>query len=112
MDDALPLPSTPTAAFETSAGSFRVEIFLDWMPLTASNFIQLAKTGLQEGLHFQSVILDFVAYFGCPLSRNAKKLKKAGTGGPEGGSQFPKLATKDIMHLLNQYIGVCSVIPL
>ena len=41
----MPPPSNPTAAFETSAGSFTVEIFLDWMPLTASNFIQLAKTG-------------------------------------------------------------------
>ena len=57
-----------------------MEILLDWMPLTASNFIQLAKTG------FHRVSLNFVAQFGCPLSRNAKKLKKAGTGGPDGGS--------------------------
>ena len=85
---------------------------MDWMPLTASNFIQLAKTGFKDGLHFHRVILDFVAQFGCLLCRNAKKLKKAGTGGPEGGSQFPNLATKEIIHLLNQYIGVCSLILL
>ena len=102
MDDALPPPSNATAAFETSASSFTVEILLDWMPLTASNFIQLAKTGFEDSLHFHRVSLDFVAQFGCPLSRNAKELKKAGTGGPEGGSQFPNLATKEIMHLLNQ----------
>ena len=70
----------------------------------------LSMCGLFWGAH--RVSLDFVAQFGCPLSRNAKKLKKAGTGGPEGGSQFPNLATKEIMHLLNQYIGVCSVILL
>ena len=97
MDDALPPPSNPTAAFETSAGSFTVEIFLDRMPLTASNFIQLAKTGFYDGLHFHRVIPDFMAQFGCPLSRNAKKLKKAGMGGPEGGSQFPNLATKEVV---------------
>ena len=51
--------SNPTAAFETSAGSFTVEIFLDWMPLTASNFIQLAKPGFSDSLHFHRVILDF-----------------------------------------------------
>ena len=112
MDDALPSASNPTAPFETSAGSFTVDILLDWMPFTASNFIQLAKTAFWDGLHFHRVILNFVAQFGCSLSRNARKLKKAGTGGPEGGSQFPNLATKEIMHLLNQYIGVCSAIRL
>jgi cyclophilin family peptidyl-prolyl cis-trans isomerase len=34
----------------------QVELFLDTMPLTASNFIDLAKTGYYDGLTFHRVI--------------------------------------------------------
>jgi len=33
-----------------------VEIYLDKMPVTASNFIDLAKTGYYDGLTFHRVI--------------------------------------------------------
>ncbi|HBL31969.1 MAG TPA: peptidylprolyl isomerase, partial [Acidobacteria bacterium] len=42
----------PTALFETSLGSFRVEIFEDKMPITAKNFLDLATGGFYDGLHF------------------------------------------------------------
>lgn len=37
--------ANPTAYIETSVGSFAAEIFLDTMPLTASNFVDLAESG-------------------------------------------------------------------
>merc|ERR1712232_570485 len=68
-------------------GSFKAEIFADEMPLTASNFIDLVKTGFYNGLHFHRVIPNFMAQFGCPHSRNPNA-PNAGTGGPDGNTQF------------------------
>ena len=36
------IPRNPIASFDTTAGAFEVEIFLDRVPRTASNFIDLA----------------------------------------------------------------------
>ncbi len=74
----------PTATCETSLGTFEVELFKDLMPLTAGNFITLAKSGFYDGLHFHRVIKGFMAQFGCPHSKDPKS-PKAGTGdGPDG----------------------------
>ena len=35
----------PIATFETSLGTFTAEIFADRLPLTAENFVKLAKSG-------------------------------------------------------------------
>jgi len=68
-------------------GNFVVEVFLDTMPITASNFLDLCNTGYYNGLHFHRVIKDFMIQFGCPHSKDANS-KNAGTGGPAGGSTF------------------------
>ena len=60
----------PTAVLETSLGNMTVELFLDKMPITAGNFIKLAKSGFYNGLHFHRVINGFMAQFGCPFSRD------------------------------------------
>ena len=70
----------PIATFETTEGTIKCEIFLDKMPITASNFIDLANTGFYNGLHFHRVIPDFMDQFGCPLSKDPKS-SRAGTGG-------------------------------
>ena len=44
--------ANPTATFDTTLGSFKAELYLDRVPRTASNFIDLAKTGFYNGLHF------------------------------------------------------------
>ena len=76
--------ANPTATCETSLGTFEVELFSDKMPLTAGNFVKLAKQGFYDGLHFHRVIKDFMCQFGCPHSRDPKSLR-AGTGdGPDG----------------------------
>ncbi len=74
----------PTATLETSLGSFTVELFVDQMPITAGNFVKLAKSGFYDGLHFHRVIDNFMLQFGCPYSKDPKS-DRAGTGdGPDG----------------------------
>jgi cyclophilin family peptidyl-prolyl cis-trans isomerase len=76
--------ANPTATLDTSMGKIKVELFADKMPLTAGNFVKLAKSGFYDGLHFHRVIKNFMLQFGCPHSRDPQS-PRAGTGnGPEG----------------------------
>ncbi|MBK8697002.1 MAG: peptidylprolyl isomerase [Deltaproteobacteria bacterium] len=76
--------ANPTAIMETSLGNIKVELFVDQMPVTAGNFVKLAKSGFYDGLHFHRVINNFMIQFGCPHSRDPKS-RMAGTGdGPDG----------------------------
>ena len=72
----------PLAVFETSIGTFELELYAKECPETVWNFINLAE-GTQEtdrggkfydGLTFHRVIQGFVIQGGCPLG--------TGTGGP------------------------------
>ena len=62
--------ANPTATFETSLGSFTAELFQDKMPITAGNFVKLAKSGFYDGLHFHRVIPGFMVQFGCKYSKD------------------------------------------
>lgn len=87
---AVALRANPVAVFETTMGSFKAEIFLDTMPITSSNFIDLAKSGFYNGVHFHRVIPKFMCQFGCPYAKDATS-PRAGTGGPDSGSSFEVL---------------------
>merc|ERR1719335_1786727 len=75
------------ATFKTSKGDFKAELFMDKLPITSSNFADLAKTGFYDGLTFHRVINNFMCQFGCPHSKDPKS-PRAGTGGPPPGSKF------------------------
>src|SRR6187401_1233661 len=76
--------ANPTATLSTSLGDVEIELFTDKMPVTAGNFIKLAKAGFYDGLHFHRVISNFMIQFGCPHSRDPNS-SRAGTGnGPDG----------------------------
>ena len=76
--------ANPTAVLNTSLGDITIELLTDKMPLTAGNFIKLAKSGFYDGLHFHRVIDNFMIQFGCPHSRDPMS-PRAGTGdGPDG----------------------------
>ena len=77
--------ANPTATFETTLGNFKAEIFLDVMPVTSKNFLDLAKAGFYDGLHFHRVIKNFMIQFGCPHSKDPNS-PRAGTGGPPHGT--------------------------
>merc|ERR1719443_2367483 len=83
--------SNPIATFTTSMGAINAEIFLDRVPRTASNFIDLAQSGFYTGLHFHRVIPGFMNQFGCPNAKDPKSTR-AGTGGPPDGT-FKNLKT-------------------
>merc|ERR1719436_965988 len=85
------MAKNPKATFETTEGTFEAEIFLDRVPITASNFIDLAKSGFYNGIHFHRVIPGFMNQFGCPHAKDPKS-SRAGTGGPPDG-QFKNLKT-------------------
>ena len=56
----------PIATFSTTMGDIKCEIYLDKMPITASNFIDLAQSGFYNGLHFHRVIPNFMDKVSCP----------------------------------------------
>ena len=63
----------PVAIFETSLGSFQVELFLDKAPITVKNFIDHANNGYYDGVIFHRVMPGFMIQGGDP--------KGDGTGG-------------------------------
>jgi len=77
--------ANPTATFQTSLGNITVELFSDVMPITAGNFIKLAKEGFYDGLHFHRVISNFMIQFGCPHSKDPNS-PRAGTGSSPYGN--------------------------
>jgi len=88
--------ANPTATCETSLGTFTVELFVDKMPITAGNFVELARSGFYDGLHFHRVIDNFMIQFGCPHSKDPKS-PRAGTGqSPKGSIKDEHLATAKI----------------
>jgi cyclophilin family peptidyl-prolyl cis-trans isomerase len=76
--------ANPTALLDTSLGTIKIELLTDKMPITAGNFMKLARSGFYDGLHFHRVIDGFMIQFGCPHSRDPRS-PLAGTGdGPDG----------------------------
>jgi len=75
--------ANPIAVFETNQGAFEVELQLDKMPITAGNFIKLAKAGFYDGTRFHRVIKDFMIQGGDPLTKSQpENVAIHGTGGP------------------------------
>ena len=83
-------PVRPIATCITSHGEFKLQLRLDTMPVTVSNFIDLAQSGFYNGLHFHRVIPDFMVQFGCPFSRDSQD-SRAGTGAAVPNSSYPVL---------------------
>jgi len=75
------------ATFKTSKGDFKAELFMDQLPVTSSNFADLANTGFYDGLSFHRVINGFMCQFGCPHSADPQA-PHAGTGGPVPGTTY------------------------
>lgn len=100
--------TNPTATFDTTDGTFTVELFRDRAPETVANFVELAKDGFYDGLIFHRVIQDFMIQGGDPegtgmggpgytiddefhpeLRHDAPGILSMANSGPDtGGSQF------------------------
>ncbi len=73
IDNGTTPQHNPIAIFDTSMGTFKVELFLDKAPITAQNFIDHATSGYYDGVIFHRVIKNFMIQGGDP--------KGDGTGG-------------------------------
>lgn len=67
-----------SAALTTSAGEIKIELFVGKTPITANNFVVLARQNFYDGTIFHRVMKDFMIQGGDPQGD--------GTGGP--GYQF------------------------
>src|SRR5690606_27599207 len=76
------------AVFDNDRGQIKVELYPDKAPLTVANFVNLAKRGFYDGLHFHRVIADFMIQGGCP--------EGTGRGGP--GYRFEDETRNGVAH--------------
>jgi len=80
---------------EKYLGQFQVEIWLDKVPRTASNWLDFAKSGFYTGLAFHRIIHDFMIQTGCPNTRKHSRHFQAGMGTPPDGN-FTNLVTGEM----------------
>ncbi len=57
-------PATYKANFDTSVGTFVIEVHRDWAPQGADRFYNLVKNGFFDGARFFRVISGFMVQFG------------------------------------------------
>ena len=74
-------PNNPVAVLKTNMGTIKLELFEDQMPITAGNFIKLAKEGFYNGTKFHRVIDGFMIQGGDPNTKT-DATSTWGTGGP------------------------------
>ncbi len=84
------------AQFDTTLGTFKVELFEDRAPKTTKNFTDLAEKGFYNGVIFHRVIKGFMIQGGDP--------KGTGTGGP--GYTIPDEFHPELKH---DSVGVLSM---
>lgn len=71
-----------TAVFETTMGTFKVELLESQMPITTKNFMDLAEKSFYGHTKFHRVIDGFMIQGGDPLSKDDSLKSRWGTGGP------------------------------
>ena len=74
--------SETKAVIETKFGNITMKFYPDVAPGHVKNFIDLAKQGFYDGLHFHRVIPGFMIQGGDPTSKDPSKRRAYGTGGP------------------------------
>jgi peptidylprolyl isomerase len=72
----------PIVTLRTSTGDISLEMFMDVAPITAGNFIKLAKEGFYNGTKFHRVINNFMIQGGDPNTKG-DDVETYGRGGPE-----------------------------
>ena len=77
-----------SVVIKTDRGDIECTIYASKVPLTAANFLNLAKRGYYDGIKFHRVIPDFMIQGGDP--------KGTGTGGP--GYKFEDETVEGLIH--------------
>ena len=90
-----------TATFDTTAGTFKVELFEDKAPLTTKNFIDLVDKGFYDETIFHRVIDGFMIQGGDPQG--------TGRGGP--GYTIKDEFHKDLKHTSTGLLSMANAGP-
>lgn len=90
-----------TATFDTTAGSFKIELYEDKAPVTTKNFIDLAEKGFYNGTIFHRVIEGFMIQGGDPTG--------TGRGGP--GYTIKDEFHKDLKHTTEGLLSMANAGP-
>jgi cyclophilin family peptidyl-prolyl cis-trans isomerase len=90
-----------TATFETSEGTFKVELLEDKAPVTTKNFIDLVQKGFYNGTIFHRVIDGFMIQGGDPQG--------TGRGGP--GYTIKDEFHKDLKHTAAGVLSMANAGP-
>ena len=62
---------TMIVSFETTEGIFNAELFVDKMPITCGNFIDLITNHkYYDGLYIHRIVPEYCIQFGCPFAKN------------------------------------------
>lgn len=69
------LPSKRFATINTNRGKIKIEMLINFAPLTVQNFVKLAEKKFYDGIIFHRIVPNFVIQGGDPLN--------SGYGGPE-----------------------------
>jgi cyclophilin family peptidyl-prolyl cis-trans isomerase len=80
----------PIAVFDTTLGTFKVELFKDKMPTTVNNFVKLVNEGFYNGLIFHRIGANFMIQTGGYLPDGTRK------SSPYGNIPFE---TSDVKHV-------------
>ena len=86
---------------KTSRGDIAGTIFASKVPITASNFLNLAKRGFYNGITFHRVIKDFMIQGGDPTG--------TGSGGP--GYKFADEIDKTLKHTKGGLFSMANAGP-
>lgn len=80
----------PVALFDTSFGTFKVELYKDKMPQTVNNFVKLVNDGFYNGLIFHRIGKNFMIQGGGYYPNGTRKAS------PYGNIPFE---TSDVKHV-------------
>ena len=73
--------SLPVVVFETSKGSFEMELYPNEAPKSVEHILTLVRRNFYNGLRVHRFVEGFVVQFGEPMSRDVSKRKLWGGGG-------------------------------
>ncbi len=75
--------SSTTVVMKTNKGDVTIELYTKDTPITAGNFLTLARDNFYDGVKFHRVIDGFMIQGGDPLSKDDSMSARWGTGGPD-----------------------------
>ena len=101
----IPTAQLTCARFDTSMGTFEVELFRSATPATVANFVNLSQRGFYNGLVWHRIEPGFVIQSGDPTTRNGGGDRS--TWGQYSGVQIP-FEYNSTLHNYAGYLGIAS----